>query len=118
MLILDEATSALDVESANLVRGTVERLVRDPFRAMTVIIITHSLEMMEIAENIVVLDQGIIVEQEGFEELIARDSALKILLTGGEWVDTNTPQAKVRPRGVPLMKDVDAKKRRKGRYVK
>ena len=49
VLILDEATSALDVESANLVRDTLKALLEESGREMTVIIITHSREQMQIA---------------------------------------------------------------------
>ena len=115
VLILDEATSALDVESANLVRQTVKNLVNDESRTMTVVIITHSREMMEIAENIVVLDKGMIVEQGVFEELLAKNGALTNLLTGGEWTGSSKQQAAVRSRRVPVLKDVEWKKRRKGR---
>jgi ATP-binding cassette subfamily B (MDR/TAP) protein 1 len=38
-------------------------------RPMTVIIITHAREMMAIAEHIVMLDKGRVVEQGGFLEL-------------------------------------------------
>jgi ATP-binding cassette, subfamily B (MDR/TAP), member 1 len=96
VLILDEATSALDVKSANLIRDTVERLVKDPYRAMTVIIITHNRKMMEAAENIVVLDKGTVVERGGSEELMATDSALKNLLSGGEWVEAKAQRVNIR----------------------
>ena len=85
VLILDEATSALDVESANLVRDTLKTLLESREREMTVIIITHSREQMEIAERIVVLDQGCVVEEGGFAELAAGNGALANLLSGGEW---------------------------------
>jgi ATP-binding cassette subfamily B (MDR/TAP) protein 1 len=87
ILILDEATSALDVESSAIVRDTIHRLVRESKRdyelgdhsgrvsrvekrkRMTVIILTHAREMMAIAENIVMLDRGRVVEEGSFEEL-------------------------------------------------
>ncbi|KAJ4358602.1 ATP-dependent permease [Didymosphaeria variabile] len=100
ILILDEATSALDVESAGIVRDTIQRLVHESRnrdfdsapssshsnreatkrlsarmsqafqrQGMTVIIITHAREMMAIAEHIVMLDQGRVVEEGGYEEL-------------------------------------------------
>lgn len=96
VLILDEATSALDVESANLVRQTIENLIkdRDRTRAMTVIVITHSREMMEIADNVVVLDQGRVVEEGGLEELLERNGPLANLLSGGEWNDEITESGK------------------------
>jgi len=50
---------------------------------MTVIIITHVREMMAIAEHIVVLDQGSVVEQGSFNELKRkRQSAFGRLLRG------------------------------------
>lgn len=85
VLILDEATSALDVESAGLVRDTLKSLLADCGREMTVLIITHNREQMEVAERIVVLDQGRVVEEGEFEELMEANGALVNLLSGGEW---------------------------------
>lgn len=54
-----------------------------PKKRMTVIIITHVREMMAIAEHIVVLDQGSVVEQGSFNELKRkRQSAFGRLLRG------------------------------------
>lgn len=74
VLVLDEATSALDVASANVIRETVLRLVgrARQGRGMTVVIITHAREMMAVAEHVVVLDRGRVVEQGGFQELRSR----------------------------------------------
>ncbi|KAJ9626935.1 ATP-dependent permease [Taxawa tesnikishii (nom. ined.)] len=72
VLVLDEATSALDVESASLIRNTIQSLVRDGRRRLTVIIITHAREMMAIADTVVVLDHGRMVETGGFQELLER----------------------------------------------
>ncbi|GAB7358522.1 hypothetical protein MBLNU230_g2585t1 [Neophaeotheca triangularis] len=89
VLVLDEATSALDVESAGLVRRTVQELVRRRRErgetALTVVIITHARDMMAVAENVVVLDRGSVVEEGGFEELLARKGVLANLLSAGEW---------------------------------
>ena len=111
VLILDEATSALDVESANLVRQTIKDVVEDRSRGMTVIIITHSRDMMEMVENIVVLDHGRVVEEGAFEELLATTGALSNLLSGGEW-SFKPQEAVARPTSVPMLKDVDWRKRR------
>ncbi|EME48597.1 hypothetical protein DOTSEDRAFT_49042 [Dothistroma septosporum NZE10] len=92
VLILDEATSALDVESANLVRSTIHNLVSDNSHEMTVIIITHHRDMMEIAQRIVVLDQGRVAEVGTIEELLERNGALANILGGGEWRDTDAEQ--------------------------
>lgn len=84
VMILDEATSALDFESAALIRHTLQSLIQQQ-RQMTIIIITHSRDMMAIADNVFVLDRGELVEQGGFEELVKRKGELYHLLSGGEW---------------------------------
>ena len=113
-LILDEATSALDVESADQVRQAIQALVNDDSRAMTVVIITHSRDMMEMAESIFVLDQGHIVEEGPFEEVLGRSGALANLLSGGEWDSTREEKgARPRPGNVPLMKNIDWRRQRR-----
>jgi len=99
VLVLDEATSALDIASAGVVRETVLRLVRGSRseipggggasrargggvwdgvetvamdheeRKMTVVIITHAKEMMAMAEHIVMLDKGRVVEKGSYKDL-------------------------------------------------
>jgi ATP-binding cassette subfamily B (MDR/TAP) protein 1 len=56
---------------------------KEPRKRMTVIIITHAREMMAIAEHIVMLDKGRVVEQGGFNEMKnKRGSAFGRLLRG------------------------------------
>jgi ATP-binding cassette subfamily B (MDR/TAP) protein 1 len=115
VLILDEATSALDVESANLVRDTLKALLEEPGREMTVIIITHSREQMQIAERIVVLDQGQVAEEGTFDELLAANGALTNLLSGGEWdggAEMRNERRAARARGGLRMRDVEWRGRR------
>lgn len=73
VLILDEATSSLDVESATVIKRALSNWMatRDAHRGggLTVIIITHAKEMMEIADRVVVVDQGTVVEDGSFELL-------------------------------------------------
>lgn len=71
ILILDEATSALDPTSAEVIRQTVRELVSAQL-GLTVIIITHAKEMMDIADNVVVLEQGCVVEKGPYEVLARR----------------------------------------------
>lgn len=83
VLILDEATSALDPTSADVIRRTVQRLVASQ-SGLTVIIITHAREMMEIADNIIVLEQGVVVETGTYRGLCRRPGGrLKALIEDG-----------------------------------
>ena len=52
---------------------------------MTVIIITHARKMMAIAEHIIILEQGRVIEEGGFEELRQKRGEFARLLHGGEW---------------------------------
>ena len=69
ILILDEATSALDSESERLIQGALTRLIKN----RTVIVIAHRLSTVEHADQIVVLDNGAIVEQGSHAALLARN---------------------------------------------
>lgn len=72
ILILDEATSALDPASTDVIRQTVRKLVKARL-GLTVVIITHAREMMEIADQVVVLEEGCLVEQGRYGELVGRE---------------------------------------------
>lgn len=66
ILILDEATSALDGESERLVQQAIENLVAN----RTVLIIAHRLSTVQAADQILVMDDGEIVEQGTHLELL------------------------------------------------
>ncbi len=66
VLILDEATSSLDSESERWVQDALEKLMV----GRTSIVIAHRLSTVRKADNIVVIDQGKIVEQGTHEEPI------------------------------------------------
>ena len=66
VLILDEATSSLDVPSERL----VQRALRTILRERTAIIIAHRLSTVEIADRVLVLEHGEVVEEGSPRELI------------------------------------------------
>ncbi|KAI5857410.1 P-loop containing nucleoside triphosphate hydrolase protein [Durotheca rogersii] len=95
-LILDEPTSALDTESAEAVRHTIETLMRPaeasvyPSMAregMSVIVVTHSEDMMHMMDRIAVVDEGRVVEVGSYDELLARKGKFTALVNGGVWMD-------------------------------
>jgi subfamily B ATP-binding cassette protein MsbA len=66
ILILDEATSALDTESERAVQEALERLMA----GRTVLVIAHRLSTVRRADQIVVLENGVIVERGNHAELL------------------------------------------------
>jgi subfamily B ATP-binding cassette protein MsbA len=68
LVILDEATSALDMELESLVQTALKRLTSQ----RTNVIIAHRLSTVRTADRIVVLEQGQIVEEGCYTELIKR----------------------------------------------
>jgi len=75
ILILDEATSSLDSENERIVQDALDRLLSD----RTSVVIAHRLSTIVKADQIVVLDQGRIVEQGKHEELLALNGQYKHL---------------------------------------
>ena len=78
-VILDEATSHLDAASEAIVRGAVGRLAR----RRTVLIVSHRLRFVAMADLVAVLDHGRVVESGSPGELGERDGPYRRLLAAG-----------------------------------
>ena len=75
ILILDEATSSLDSESEAKVQKAVDQLITD----RTVIVIAHRLSTIINADNILVFEDGEIVDQGSHIDLINKNGIYKQL---------------------------------------
>jgi subfamily B ATP-binding cassette protein MsbA len=82
VLILDEATSSLDTESESLVQQSLARLMA----GRTTFVIAHRLSTIRAADQILVLEEGRIVERGRHDELLER---------GGRYHELYTYQARI-----------------------
>ncbi|MGL4456370.1 MAG: lipid A export permease/ATP-binding protein MsbA, partial [Plesiomonas sp.] len=71
ILILDEATSALDTESERAIQSALDELQKN----RTALVIAHRLSTIESADEILVIDEGEIVERGQHAELLAKEGA-------------------------------------------
>jgi len=76
ILILDEATSSLDSNAEQFVQNTI-RLLREEKR--TVIVIAHRLATISLADRIIVLDRGNVVQDGSFSELVSCEGPFRTM---------------------------------------
>ncbi len=75
ILILDEATSALDTESERLVQQALENLMKN----RTSVVIAHRLSTIQFADEIIVLQNGALVERGPHTELLEKNGVYRKL---------------------------------------
>lgn len=76
ILILDEATSSLDTESERMVQEALNSLMKN----RTCLVIAHRLSTVRNADEIIVLDQGRIIERGTHAELLIKDGQYRKLV--------------------------------------
>lgn len=86
ILILDEATSSVDAETEHALQVALDRLMQD----RTSIVIAQRLSTVKNADKVVVLKDGVVVEEGTHEELLRR---------GGEY--THIYNLQLRPQEIP-----------------
>lgn len=69
ILIMDEATSHIDTETENIIKQSLEYACKN----RTVIVIAHRLSTIYNADNIIVLDHGIKVEEGNHDSLVKKN---------------------------------------------
>ena len=82
VLVLDEATSLLDIPSEQLVQGALRTILA----GRTAMIIAHRLSTVEIADRVLVLSAGRVVEDGPPARLLASDGEYSALHT--DWLDS------------------------------
>jgi subfamily B ATP-binding cassette protein MsbA len=76
IMILDEATSALDTESEKLVQEALENMMKN----RTSVVIAHRLSTIQSANQIIVMQDGEIVEQGKHQELMSKKGMYRKLV--------------------------------------
>jgi len=83
ILILDDATSAIDAR----VEAAVHDALRGVMAGRTTLLIAHRQSTLHLADRIVVLSGGVVVESGTHDELIARSALYRTLVSGLEELD-------------------------------
>ncbi|KAK1574140.1 P-loop containing nucleoside triphosphate hydrolase protein [Colletotrichum navitas] len=81
LMIMDEPTSALDSLSAEGIRQTITGILAGAEDGgMSIVVATHSREMMHIAQHIIVMEAGRVVDEGTFDELQLRSQVFSTLI--------------------------------------
>jgi ATP-binding cassette subfamily B protein len=66
VILLDEATASLDVDNETEIQNAISKLIQ----GKTVLVIAHRMRTIEAADQIVVLDKGVVAEKGSHDELM------------------------------------------------
>jgi ATP-binding cassette subfamily B protein len=75
ILILDDCLSAVDTNTENIILNNLQRIMQN----RTSVVISHRVSSAKLADHIIMLDEGEIIEQGTHDDLIARNGAYREL---------------------------------------
>ena len=76
IILLDEATASLDVDSETQIQEAISELVS----GKTVLVIAHRMRTIEAADQIVVLDKGVVAEKGNHDTLMKKNGLYRKLV--------------------------------------
>ena len=76
IVIFDEATSNTDAYSEQQINGLLDTKLKDK----TVIVITHKKEILNKVDQIVVLKEGVVIDNGTYDELAGKNDELNIMI--------------------------------------
>jgi len=76
LLIFDEGTSAVDPASEALIQQAIAEVAKD----LTLVLVAHRVSTLRVADRVVVLNRGRVVEIRSRDELLARQSQYSLLM--------------------------------------
>lgn len=88
ILILDEATSSIDVRGEQLVAAALDRASR----GRTTVVIAHRLSTIRNADHIIVLQEGMAVEEGTHDELVSKDGGIYSDLVQASNLEIGNPE--------------------------
>ncbi|MBP0634944.1 type I secretion system permease/ATPase [Cupriavidus sp. AcVe19-6a] len=97
LLLLDEATASLDYESERVIHDNLEQICA----GRTVFIVAHRLSTLRLADTILVLDNGKLVESGHHTDLIAREGKYRALFEASRVLETLSVKRKAPVQPLP-----------------
>ena len=95
VLVLDDATSAIDARTEHAIHASLGEVLTD----RTTVLIAHRHSTLALADRVIVLDQGRIVDEGPAEDLLATSPLVREMLTG--------PDTDFTPAPLPTISDLD-----------
>lgn len=81
LLILDEATSALDTNNENKIKESIDRLKGK----ITIVVVAHRLSTIQAADQVLVLEEGKVIQKGSFDQLAYEEEGAFHKLLGGQF---------------------------------